>query len=343
MSSYAFWNNKGGVGKSFLTFVTACEYASKNPETNVFVIDLCPQANVSETLLGGQESGGLALRKILSGNERLSAGGYIESRLNSPFVQTSDPQKYAIQVSEWNDRIPDNLFLVCGDNLVEILSEAVRQTSQLAVPLNSWKKVMYWIKDLKDSLRESKENESIFFIDCNPSFAIYTQLAVTAADYLVIPFTADESSRRGMENIIALLYGQGDNYIASFARLSFYKQAKEHGIDLPKLHTFISNRVLTFDGAQSKAFKAANASIKETVKTLSKKHKTIFASPQVDSNDRFVEIPDYHSASIVSALTGTPMHRLKAGPKNINGERIQINPGPLKGYKAALTNLVDRF
>lgn len=343
MSSYAFWNNKGGVGKSFLTFVTSCEYARNNPDTNVFVIDLCPQANVSETLLGGQENGGIALRKILGGKERLSVGGYIESRLNSPFLQVENSQKYSVQVSKWNEKIPENLFLICGDNLVEILSEAIRQTSQLVVPLDSWKKVMYWIKDLKDSLRESKQNESIFFIDCNPSFAIYTQLAITAADYLVIPFTADESSRRGMENIIALLYGQGDSYIANFARLSFYKQAKEHGIDLPKLHTFISNRVMTFDGEQSKAFKAANSSIKDTVRLLSRKHKTIFASPQVESDDRFVEIPDYHSASIVSALTGTPMHKMKAGPKKINGERIQINPGPLASYKLALTKLVNRF
>jgi len=28
MSSYAFWNNKGGVGKSFLCFIAGCEYAN---------------------------------------------------------------------------------------------------------------------------------------------------------------------------------------------------------------------------------------------------------------------------------------------------------------------------
>ena len=27
MTAYAFWNNKGGVGKSFLSFVAATEYA----------------------------------------------------------------------------------------------------------------------------------------------------------------------------------------------------------------------------------------------------------------------------------------------------------------------------
>src|SRR5262245_3842396 len=57
MSSYAFWNNKGGVGKRFLCFVAASEYAHRNPGTDVYVIDLCPQGNVSEILLGGPDGG----------------------------------------------------------------------------------------------------------------------------------------------------------------------------------------------------------------------------------------------------------------------------------------------
>ena len=51
MEAYAFWNNKGGVGKSFLSFVAATEYARTHPDTDVYVIDLCPQANISEMLL----------------------------------------------------------------------------------------------------------------------------------------------------------------------------------------------------------------------------------------------------------------------------------------------------
>jgi cellulose biosynthesis protein BcsQ len=30
MAIYAIWNNKGGVGKSYLTFQVACEYARQN-------------------------------------------------------------------------------------------------------------------------------------------------------------------------------------------------------------------------------------------------------------------------------------------------------------------------
>lgn len=342
MSSYAFWNNKGGVGKSFLCFIAACEYAHKNPDIDVVVLDLCPQANTSEMVLGGQVDGGRNLRELLnSTSKRLSIGGYLEQRLNSPFAQITDAASYSIQVRRYNDKVPGNLYLVPGDNLVEVLGEAIRQTSQLSVPVTAWKKVISWVRDLQDAILESRERECVFFVDCNPSFAIYTQLAIAAADYIIVPFTADESSRRGIENIIALLYGQGDEYIANFARLSFYKRAKEEGIKLPRLHTFISNRVTQFDGNPSKAFKAADKAIRNTIQDLAKKHRTLFAFPQSLVSDRFVSFPDFHAVSIVISLSGTPVSKLRAGPKVINGERIQVNVVPLQGYKDALAKLVS--
>lgn len=52
---YAIWNNKGGVGKTFVAFVVAAEYARAHPERRIIVLDLCPQANISEILLGGNK------------------------------------------------------------------------------------------------------------------------------------------------------------------------------------------------------------------------------------------------------------------------------------------------
>jgi cellulose biosynthesis protein BcsQ len=44
ISIYAFYNNKGGVGKTTLCSNTATLYAEKKPKTQVLVIDMCPQA-----------------------------------------------------------------------------------------------------------------------------------------------------------------------------------------------------------------------------------------------------------------------------------------------------------
>jgi chromosome partitioning protein len=39
MSTYAIWNNQGGVGKSYLTFQIASEYARIHPDHRVLVED----------------------------------------------------------------------------------------------------------------------------------------------------------------------------------------------------------------------------------------------------------------------------------------------------------------
>ena len=52
---YAIWNNKGGVGKSFLSFILGTEIAKRNSAGRVILVDMCPQANLSEVVLGGME------------------------------------------------------------------------------------------------------------------------------------------------------------------------------------------------------------------------------------------------------------------------------------------------
>jgi cellulose biosynthesis protein BcsQ len=342
MSSYAFWNNKGGVGKSFLCFVAASEYAHSHPDTDVYVIDLCPQANVSETLLGGYLTSPNAIRSLNTKTPRATVAGYLEARLNSPFKMIEDVSPYLCEPKHFNPNIPENLRLVCGDNLLEIISEAIRQTSQLSIPIDAWKQVLTWVQDLTVALRkQSGDRDTLFVIDCNPSFAIYTQLALVAAEGVVVPFTADDSSRRAIENVVALLYGITDEHTAPYARISFAKRAKEDGVPVPKLHTFVSNRMTLYEGKASKAFKAVNKTIKQTMDDIYNKHRHIFANPKESPSSTFIEIPDYHSACVVAATTGTPLHKLKPGPKNIAGERVQLNPDPLKKYRDALEQFVN--
>ena len=345
MRSYAFWNNKGGVGKSFLCFISSCEYARLNPSSNIYVIDLCPQANTTETLLGGYEKNPNALQKIIENNKKIrpTIAGYLEQRLNSPFQMIPNPEDFVVHPKQFNQEMPDNLRLICGDNLVEILGEAIRETSQLSIPVDSWSKVISWVRDLTYALDRNTNKESVFFIDCNPSFAMYTQLAIAAADSIIVPFTADDSSRRALENIAALLYGIGEGHVASYAKISFSGKAKDYAIGVPKLSFFINNRTTVYKGEPSAAFKAASKSIKETLDRIHNKHKTIFTNPSLKPSESLIDIPDYHSACVYAATTGTPINNIKPGPKTLNGERTQLNPEPLERYKNSLKNFVDKL
>ncbi|TWA85742.1 cellulose biosynthesis protein BcsQ [Azospirillum brasilense] len=344
MTSYAFWNNKGGVGKSFLAFIASTEYAHLHQDSDVYVIDLCPQGNLSETLLGGFDPDAKALLELTTAKPRQTVAGYLEERLNSPFKMIDNIDQYISHPKKYNSKIPENLWLVCGDNLLEILAEAIRQTSQLSVPFDAWGKVIGWVNDLRQSLKKrSGDREAIFIIDCNPSFAVYTQLGLAAADNVVVPFTADDSSRRGIENVIALLYGVGDKHTETYAKISFAKKAIDEGISQPKLHTFVSNRVTLYDGQPSKAFRVVNERVKETVDRIHKRHRHFYAVPKETPSSSFVQIPDYHGACVYCAATGTPIFHLTPGPKSFDGERVQLNKEPLDNYKTALRNFVERL
>ena len=366
MTAYAFWNNKGGVGKSFLSFVAATEYARTYPNTDVYVIDLCPQANVSEMLLLNSDisinsdeelsddeelfdydvihSNYDVIHKLIEKKPRATVAGYLEARLNSPFQSIKDVSPYVCRPRDFNGKLPVNLLLVCGDYLLEILSEAIRQTSQLAIPIDAWKQVLNWIKDLTMALRQRSGNrDTLFILDCNPSFAIYTQLSLTAAENVIVPFTPDDSSRRAVENVVALLYGHGmdDPKIETYAKINFANRAKEEGLDIPKLHTFVSNRMTFYRGKPSRAFEAVSESIKKTLDIFYKKHRQIYAIRDDLPSNRFIEVPDYHSASVVMTVKGIPLDSLRAGPNKIRGKQVQLNPDPLERYREALTKFVS--
>ena len=365
MTAYAFWNNKGGVGKSFLSFVAATEYARAYPDTDVYVIDLCPQANISEMLLlktdiltNSDDVNDVSddehynvihknydvINKLIGQTPRATVAGYLEARLNSPFRTLEDVSPYVCRPQNYNRKLPVNLLLVCGDYLLEILSEAIRQTSQLALPTDAWKKVLSWIKDLTFALRKRSGNrDTLFILDCNPSFAIYTQLALAAAENLIVPFTPDDSSRRAIENVVALIHmnGTSNPRIDAYAKINFAKRAKDEELDIPKLHTFVSNRVPLYRGKANRTFEAVSKSIKTTLDELYRKHRQIYAYPKDLPSERFIEIPDYHSACVVMTGKGIPLNSLRPGPHDVHGKRVQINSEPLDRYQKSLTEFVS--
>jgi chromosome partitioning protein len=112
---YAVWNNKGGVGKTFVSFIMASAYAAVHPNRTVIVIDMCPQANVSEILLGGNGSGAIQLNVFLARNPRQTIGGYLDQRITSPHKRTGTELSFLIPLNPINAHLPNNMFLIAGD------------------------------------------------------------------------------------------------------------------------------------------------------------------------------------------------------------------------------------
>ena len=329
---YAIWNNKGGVGKTFLSFILASEYALKNPETRVYVIDLCPQANVSEILLGGNGKGAEKLQQLIE--KRKTIGGYFDERISNPHGLRGSESSYCIALNEFNQNLPENLFLIAGDPSLEIQSQAMNQISALSLPTDSWKNVHNWVKDIALSI-EKLVPKSVIFIDCNPSFATYTELAMLAAERLIVPCTADGSSARAVDNIASLLYG--NNVTKEYEEINFASRAKKNGFSLPTVHFIALNRSTQYDKKASKGFIAMFEEIKSRVKNL---NRTVLST---DINEIFIDVPDAHTVSIVCSYEGIPLNKLEMGKHDIHNESVQVNHGPLDRYRRAIDNIVSKL
>ena len=349
MAVYSLWNNKGGVGKSYLTFQIACEYARTHPQSKILFIDMCPQANSSSMLLGGMIRGEAALNELSSIDPRRTIAGYIRERLSSPYHSPASGADYVQNVSARNQNVPSNLFLVTGDEELEMLSSRVSNATQPG-PDDAWARVHLWLRDLITDVHESwNVEESTVFIDCNPSFSIYTEMSLSASDRLIIPFSADGSSRRAVRTVLALIYGVMRRQGAE--RSDFYRRSVEFRLRTPRIYCYVGNRMTQANLRSANAFRTVVNEIGveiravwQTTPNAFQVHPAGTSSPtsQKAFKDMFqAEIVDTNTASVVSSALGIPIVALTAGLHDLAGRSIMVNQTQLDRLQPNMRNLVS--
>jgi hypothetical protein len=208
---------------------------------------------------------------------------------------------------------------------------------------------------------KSKYKKMVVFIDCNPSFSIYTQMALVSTDRLVIPVMADFSSLEGIKGIFMLLYGLYPSVaLQQYANpiLTFSKQAESFNLTLPLISQFIFNSFTKYDGIAT-----AYGSVKEEIRNFCyeqfRKQPHLFFSDNIRkqphlpfsdnniptnrdkwTNAFFSDVKDFHSAGKVSSSLGIPMFKLPAQSAYTipDGKQVQL---PANRYQKALDNISD--
>lgn len=336
---YAFWNNKGGVGKTFLCFAAACQYALQHPKTAVVVIDMCPQANVSEILLGGNGGGGDVLQRLLKKLPNAQTiGGYYHQRILQPHRRTGTETSFLVRVRDSNPRAPRNLHLVAGDPSLELQVQTINNIAVQDIPAGAWRSVHSWLIDLQNAAT-THLGDCAFFIDCNPSFSSYTEQAILASERLIVPCTADGSSARAIDNVGQLVYGHG--VPPEYREASFSSKAKLFSMTLPRLHVVAMNRSTTYRQKSAKAFGKMFAMIRERVERQSEFLPDSFSRDPDD--EMFIEIPDAHTVAIVASHLGAPIQSLGAGKYDLDGEATQLNSSSLERYQQSIRDFVERL
>jgi hypothetical protein len=242
---------------------------------------------------------------------------------------------FLLSLAAFNTNVPKNLFLVAGDPSLELQGQAINQIAAQTLPASAWANVHSWVADLISAI-STQHPSSVFFIDCNPSFAAYTELALLAADRLIIPCTADGSSARAIDNVGQLLYGIG--VPAAYKGVNFASRASTAGMALPAIHIVPLNRSTQYDKKASRAFGAMYDEIKQRVTSLRKQIPSSFSLPA--KTDPFMDVPDAHAVSVVSSYNGLPLGEIKVKRYPIHGIDTQVNLEPLDRYKKATAQLV---
>ncbi len=319
---YMIWNNKGGVGKTFITYILASEYAIAHPEEDVVVADLCPQANVSEMLLGGNGRGEDNLQSCYD-NQRTIAS-YIKARYDkSRFGKMGDETGYFVKVSDFNKEMPNNIYLIPGDMDLDICSTIINYLAQAPEKM-AWVKSRKFLADLIEPFSGGHRNrKKVYFFDCNPSFANYTEMAVIASERIIVPCTADAASIRGIHNLFRMIYGirNGQEFSDDAVFDTFSSKIKEAGIAAPKVHFFVQNKHRVLDSSATKAFKAHIQEIENIAEVLNKKYPEHFT----ENTHAVFNIKDSNTLASIVNHTGLPLSQVQPKTYQIYGKKTKAN------------------
>ena len=368
--SYVIWNNKGGVGKTTLAFHMATQCARRNPGVQVLVIDLCPQANVSMALLNSPgQQGSEHLSSLYKQNKTISF--YLQSSTETgPVV---DANRFLVCVSDYNNQVPANLFLLCGDMYLELVCRHLEHLrSGYARPRhNPWVIVTSSVRSFIEGSEgkvigvtgnRDELDEWVVFIDTNPAFSVYTEIALAAARKLIIPINADDFSVEAVRAMLDLVYDihtereeESENFKA-YRQYMFSNIATKFELRRPKIHLLINNRVTWKNTRATTAFDAMG---QENLKVLFEAYqqhqndKECFspregeiANKEAFKEQYFEDIQDFHSTAIISLHTGCPLEALGGlvGKVQISEEvKVKIERKLLPSYVDALDRLVQKL
>lgn len=352
IKSFAVWNNKGGVGKSTIVFHVATRYAEQNPDETVLVIDLCPQANSSMMLLGGGVAGENAVLGYGTQAVPQTVVGYLSTVIaQGAGAPMPNPNDFLVQVSTKNVFAPPNLMLLCGDGNLEPMAPAIVQAANapaLMPTVQPWQWVHLVFRRLIEQLASKPGAKDVtVFVDTNPSFSIYTELAISTVDYLIVPVNADDSSRVATNAMFILLHGQIPPHPV-YGNWTFAAQAHNHGIVIPQIHVVVGNRLTQHLGAAA-AFEALSDATADTLFSQYGNHPSYFTQRPAGSvsdvttfRDQYsVSLRDFNTAGVVAAHLGRPLSQLSGGYYDIYGQEVQVNAARVKECEDALDDLLQ--
>ncbi len=186
MNTLAFFNNKGGVGKTTLAYHVSWKLADRG--RRVLVIDLDPQSNMTSMFLSERRLEQIWDPDVSSGQ---SVMGALEPLING----TGDIKEPHVE------RISSHLFLVPGDLLLSgyeaELSEAWGNCLDRRQPAFRHTSAFHRIAEMA----ALKTQAEIVIMDVGPNFGAINRSALISATHVLVPLAPDLFSLQGLKNL----------------------------------------------------------------------------------------------------------------------------------------------
>ena len=264
-----------------------------------------------------------------------------------------------------------NIFCIAGDPYLDlaaqVLYQRVTQIAGLRAQESSWKRIMLMLKrGIHNYVRQRPNERWIVFVDTNPSFIIYTQIAVATCQYLVVPIMPDMSSKVGVMGVCALVYGQNlPNAYQVWAQLSFSNLATRENVVLPTIKLIPQNRSKPYtkkrgrgaaDGGvaehgtgQVKAYGMIGGQTIKEIHQLYLDKPQIFACPAGMTKAKFRDrlmpfVTDFHGAGVISSVKSLPLAIItKRTSWNDRESTTSVNMEQIKIHQNQIFNLVHNL
>ncbi len=182
MKTVAFFNNKGGVGKTSLVYHLAWMFADQRVPT--LAIDLDPQANLTGMFLDNDQ-----LEKLWDAKKTVYGCIY-------PLISgTGDVAAAHVE------RVENNLSLVAGDLALSKFEDSLSDNWPRALDRDqrSFRVLSSFYRIMIDAARQT--GAELILIDVGPNLGAINRAALLAAQRVVIPLAPDLFSLQGLRNL----------------------------------------------------------------------------------------------------------------------------------------------
>lgn len=185
MKTIAFFNNKGGVGKTSLVYHIAWMFSVL--ELRVIAVDLDPQANLSGMFLDE-----LTLERIWQGKK----GSTIETDIAPIFKGIGD-----ISSKPHIEEISERIGLLIGDLALSNREDDL--SGQWSKCMDRDERAFRVMTAFARTIRNAGKDFQADFalVDVGPNLGAINRAALIASDYVILPLAPDLFSLQGLRNV----------------------------------------------------------------------------------------------------------------------------------------------